>query len=204
MIKHMTALCLLALVSMPGYSSQLVSLRVVQQADIYNVYVEMDFKAPADRLREILTDYANLERLNDSITSSEVVAGQTDGVVRVFTNIENCVLFFCVDIRKVEDITEDEHGLIMATIVPESSSFRSGTASWEIRSTPNGSRVIHQAKLEPDLRLPRWMGTAILKDAIRREIEQSFDNLECLAMADCTRQFDAGEEHGWDDYSWDS
>ena len=113
------------------------------------------------------------------------------------------MLFFCVEIRKVEDVSEDEHGRIMATIVPGSSSFRSGRASWEIRSTGSGSRVIHQAKLEPDLWLPRWIGAAILKDAIRREIQESFENLECLAMADCVEQSQLVEDDDWDE-AWDS
>ena len=204
MVKHMNALCFLGLASLPAHSSQLLHLQVDRQADIYQVYVEMEFKAPADKLRKILTDYANLERLNASITTSEVIAGDIDGVVRVRTHIQNCVLFICMELRKVEDITEDEHGRIMATIVPASSSFRSGTASWEIRSTANGSRVIHQAKLEPDVWLPPWMGTAIIKDALRREIQQSFENLECLAMADCTQRLETDEEDDWGELAWDS
>ena len=204
MRQHMITLCFLVMVPLQAYSSQLVTLQIDQRAGVYELYVEMDFHAPAERVREILTDYANLERLNASITRSEIIADDSDGVVRVLTHLEKCVLFFCRDIRKVEDITEDEQGRIMATIVPASSSFSSGKASWEIRSTAQGSRVIHQAKLQPDLWLPPWMGTVILKEAIRKEIQQSFENLECLAMAECAGRIDIIEEDDWDDFGWDS
>jgi len=48
------------------------------------------------------------------------------------------------------------------------------------------------------------MGAVILKEAIRKEIQQSFENLECLAMAECTVQIDIIEEDDWDDFGWDS
>ena len=185
MLKKLIASTILGLVSLTGNASHLVHLEVHQQADIYNVYVEMEFDAPAERVRAILTDYANLDRLNTSIISSKIIDRERDGSVRVLTRFENCVLLFCMDLQKVEEITEDEQGRILVAIVPDSSSFRSGQASWEVRSTGAGSRVIHHAKLEPDLWLPPWIGVAILKDTLQREIQESFENLECLARVDC-------------------
>jgi hypothetical protein len=98
----------------------------------------------------------------------------------VLTRFENCILFFCLTVQRVEDITEDVHGRILVALVPDASSFRSGQASWEVNSIGSGSRVIHRATLEPDFWLPPWIGTAILKATLRREIRASFENLECL------------------------
>lgn len=91
-------------------------------------------------------------------------------------------------------------------MVPDASSFRSGQSSWEVQSTVNGSRVIHQASLEPDIRLPAWMGRSIMKNTLRQEIEESFENLECLSRMECQAQPEVHpeSEQDLDDDTWDS
>jgi hypothetical protein len=188
MKRKMTILLLLQLFMLSAHASQLVRLVVDQKADIYEIQVEMMVDAPAENIRAILTDYANLDRLNESITSSRIIDGEHGGAVRVLTRIENCILFFCKILQKVEDVTEDDHGRILVSLVPNSSNFRSGEATWELQDSGDSTRVIHHARLEPDLWIPPWIGTAILKDTLRREIIESFETLDCLARKQCVKQ----------------
>jgi hypothetical protein len=183
MLKTLLAV-VMGLVSLTAHASQLVRLDVDQKANSYAVYVVMELDAPAEKVRAILTDYAHLDRLNASITASKIMDDKGDGTVRVLTRFENCIVFFCMTVQRVEDITEDGQGRILGTLVPGESSFRSGQAFWEVTSTGSGSRVIHRATLEPDFWLPPWIGTAILKATMRREIRASFENLECLTRMD--------------------
>ena len=183
MLKRLLA-AVLGLFSLTVNASQLVRLEVDQHANVYSVYVVMELDAAAEKVRAILTDYAHLDRLNASITASEITAAKDDGTVRVLTRFRNCVVFFCMTVQRVEDITEDRQGRILVALVPDASSFRSGQASWEVTSIGPGSRVIHRATLEPDFWLPPWIGTAILKATLRREIQASFENLECLTRTD--------------------
>jgi hypothetical protein len=198
MLKTLLAV-VMGLVSLTAHASQLVRLDVDQKANSYAVYVVMELDAPAEKVRSILTDYAHLDRLNASITASKIIDAKGNGTVRVLTRFENCIVFFCVNLQRVEDITQDYQGRILVAMVPDLSSFRSGQASWEVTSTGSGSRVIHRATLEPDFWLPPWIGTAILKATMRREIRASFENLECLARTDIrpqpTVQITAAAEH---------
>jgi len=198
MLKTLFA-AVLGLFSLTSNSSQLVRLDVDQHANSYTVYVVMELDASAEKVRAILTDYAHLDRLNASITASEITGARDDGTVRVLTRFKNCILFFCLTVQRVEDITEDVHGRILLALVPDASSFRSGQASWEVKSIGSGSRVIHRATLEPDFWLPPWIGTTILKATLRREIRASFENLECLTQTDIrpqpTVQTTAAAEH---------
>jgi hypothetical protein len=202
MFRKLLAWSLPGLLPLAADASQLVSLDVSQSAGIYEVRVEMEVDAPADSVRAILTDYANLDRLNPSITSSEVIDTGRNDAVRVLTRMKTCVLFFCLSLQKVEDVTEDERGRILVTIVPDSSSFRSGKASWEIRSLGGKCRVIHHARLEPDLWIPPWIGTAILKDTLRREIVKSFSTLDCLARTQCGKAAGAHRQPGRGDVTY--
>jgi len=189
----------IGLVSSTVHASHLLRLDVDQKANSYAVYVVMELDAPAEKVRAILTDYAHLDRLNGSITASKIIDARGDGTVRVLTRFENCIVFFCMTVQRVEDITEVAQGRILVALVPDASSFRSGQASWEVTSIGSGSRVIHRATLEPDFWLPPWIGTAILKATMRREIRASFENLECLTRADTlpypTVQMAAVAEH---------
>ena len=206
MLKKLIVVTGLWLVSNSANASQIVRLQVEQHADVYHVYVEMNIDAPAERVREILTDYEGLQRLSQTITSSRVIDSADNRAVRVLTRFEKCVLFFCMSLHKVEDISEDLDGRLIVSMVPDASSFRSGQSSWEVQSTINGSRVIHQASLEPDIRLPAWMGRSIMKNTLRQEIEESFENLECLSRKECQAQPEVhpAQEQDLDDDIWDS
>lgn len=186
--------------------SQIVRLHVDQQADVYNVHVEMSIDAPAERVRRILTDYGNLERLSRSITSSRIIDSASGDSVRVVTRFRKCVLFFCMNLQKVEDISEDRDGRIIVAMVPDASSFRSGHASWEVQSTDGGSRVIHHARLEPDLQLPAWLGPSIIKKTLLKELQESFENIECLSRFDCDPQpeLTRDQKEVLDDDQWNS
>jgi len=182
-MRKMLLVTVMGLFSLTAHASQLVRLDVDQKANSYAVYVVMELDAPAEKVRALLTDYAHLDRLNASITTSKIIDARGDGTVRVLTRFRNCILVFCMTVQRVEDITEDAQGRILVALVPDASSFRSGKASWEVTSTGSGSRVIHRATLEPDFWLPPWIGTAILKAKMRSEIRASFENLELLTRA---------------------
>jgi hypothetical protein len=167
MFRKLFLILTLVFWSLGTEASQLVQLEVYRKADVYEIRVIMEVDAPAEAVRAILTDYARLDRLNASITASEIIGVGYDGTVRVLTHMENCILFFCMKMQKVEDVSEDDQGRIQVSIVPDSSSFRSEESSWEIQSKQNGSRVLHHAKLVPDLWVPPWIGTAILKNSLR-------------------------------------
>ena len=127
MLKTLFAV-LMGGVSLTAHASQLVRLDVDQKANSYAVYVEMELDAPAEKVRAILTDYAHLDRLNASITTSKIIDAKGDGTVRVLTRFENCILLLCISVQRVEDITEDVQGRILVDLVPDASSFRSGQA----------------------------------------------------------------------------
>jgi hypothetical protein len=120
MLPKLTALSALGFLTLTANASQLLRLDVDQDAGVYEVHVVMELDAPPGGVWAIQTDYANLDRLNGSITASKVFGRERRGAVRVLTRFRDCVLFFCMKIRKVEDITEDEQGRILVSLFPHS------------------------------------------------------------------------------------
>ena len=83
-----------------------------------------------------------------------------------FRHISKTACYFLYEYKKVEDVIEDESGRITVAMVADASDFRSGHAVWEVKSTAHGSRIIHHARLEPDISLPSWIGASIVKNSL--------------------------------------
>jgi len=169
----------------PVFAGNLIKLEVEENDDIYQLHIEMDLDAPADTVRSVLTDYQHWTQLNPSITASEIIRTTQKNRIRLATRYERCVLAFCVDLKKVEDIVEDSDGRIQAFTEPGLSNYQCGRASWTLMDTGHGTRVIHKAIFKPEIWVPPLIGTSIVKDTIGEEALVSLQRLECRARGDC-------------------
>ena len=162
-------------------AGNLIDLAVSDVNGVYSIRVDMVVHAAPENVYDVLTDYANIHRLNPSITESELLAVSTDGVARVRTRIEDCVLVFCVDIVKVESVREVYAGHLSAETEPQASDFDYGRAEWWILQLGDYSRVVFEASMQPGFSLPPVIGPYVMKRKLRAEVLASFRNLECIA-----------------------
>jgi hypothetical protein len=174
-------------VAMPSRAVEPVEFRAYENGGEYHVSTEVVLNAPADSVHAVLTDYVHAYRLNPSITESVILPSPEEGVVRLKVRMEDCVAFFCVDTVSVTDITERPSGDLEVAVVPELSSFRSGSAEWRIRSEPGGSRVRYELRLAPDFFIPPLIGRMIVIHKLRNEIFATFRRLECIAKVGASR-----------------
>jgi len=168
-------------VAAPCRAVESVEFRAYENGGEYHVSTEMVLHAPADSVRAVLTDYVHAYRLNPSITESAILPSVEDGVVRLRTRIEDCVGFYCVDVVSVADIKEQPSGDLAVVVIPELSSFRSGSAEWRIQSWQGESRVRYELRLEPDFFIPPLIGRVLILRKLRNEILATFRRLECMA-----------------------
>ncbi|MCG6936921.1 MAG: hypothetical protein LJE83_01945 [Gammaproteobacteria bacterium] len=164
------------------HAGDIAELQVTENQGIYSMKMVMLVDAPARYVRDVLTDYTHIYRLNPTITESYVLPSPKQGVTRVKTVISGCVAFFCRDVGRVEDISEQGTGSLLAVIVPELSDLRSGIAEWDIQSTGNQTRVVYQASMEPDFFVPPLVGPFVIKENIRSELLASFNRIECITQ----------------------
>lgn len=162
-------------------AATLEALDVSHDSDGYHLNVEMLLDAPARKVRAILMDYSRLDRLNESIIKSDIALSKDTDLVRVRTQLKNCVAFFCSTVDKVEDIYLDKSGTIHGSIIPELSDFESGLSMWQILDDEGGTRIIHTATLKPSIQVPPLLGPHLIKKLMRKEIIASLTNLEALS-----------------------
>jgi len=146
----------------------------------YLLRIDMLIDANTERVRQLLTDYAHLDRLSHSITRSELLENNTPHF-RVRVTTQGCVMFFCRELVQVQDVTELHDGYILVTVRPEMSDFTYGRNMWRIRTLNDRTRITYSSDLVPDFWVPPLFGTSIFKNQLLEESRQVIDNLERLA-----------------------
>ena len=154
---------------------------IIEQAGIYRIKIVAVIDAPASYVLHVLTDYHHIYRLNPSIIESEVVQQHDDGSVNVRTRVVGCAAYFCDELDRVERVRILPSGDLYAEIIPELSEFKSGKTHWHIKSLSEYSEVTYIADMEPDVFIPPLLGTYLIKQSIREEMQVSFANLEKIA-----------------------
>lgn len=168
-------------------AGQLFDIAIQEQDGVYSVRVEMQVDAPSDQVYKVLTDYTHMYRLNPSITESKLLPSTREGVVRVLTRIEDCVLVVCLDIVRVDDIRELGYGHFIAEADPQQSDLALGRTVWRILPMHDYCRVVYEAKLQPNFILPPIIGPYVMKDRLREGVLTSLKNLECIAKINTAR-----------------
>jgi hypothetical protein len=174
--------CLLLCLQLPlTRAVDLAKLQVSESQGVYRINLVIQMQVPVHFVYGVLTDYRHIYRLDPAIVDSEILPSPDDGVVRVRTRLVDCIAFFCVEIDRVEDVRELEHGGLKATIVPTLSNFRYGHAEWRIVAQEDLTQLIYQAQLEPDFFIPPLIGSYFVKQKLRKSVLASMERIECIA-----------------------
>ena len=160
------------------HASEAVETNVTHDAGVYTLTLNAGIDAPINNVRDMLTAYDHLERVNPAVKESSVMYTFGPRSHRVYTRIEACVAFFCKRLLQVWDVKETPGGDIMATIVPEASNFKSGHAYWILREVNGKTRLHFTTVIEPSFWVPPLIGPWLIRNTLRRESLESIENLE--------------------------
>lgn len=159
----------------------LVNSDVQHENGSYRVSFEFTVDAPTDRVRALMSDFARLDRLVASITEIRVLEGAPSGSTRIRMVMNDCVLFFCRSLTRIEDIVTEPNGDIVTTVLPEHSDFSYAVERWRIVPDGSGTRVHYNAQLTPSIFIPPLIGPIAVKYKIRAQLEETANTLEALA-----------------------
>lgn len=169
--------------SVPALAIGIAEFDVTEEEGVYYIKANVILYAPADNVRNVLTDYVHIYRLNPSIVESEVLASPDNNVAIVRTKVIGCVAFQCEELERVEEVRILASGDIQAKIVPGYGQFKSGITLWQIQSMGKNSKLTYRAKMEPDFFILPIIGSHLVKAKLREEIKTSLIRLEKIASA---------------------
>lgn len=179
MIARLTALWLLT-IAVAG-AGEVVNVSVKHFEKRYVIEIDARFNATAERLRELLTDFPNLNRINDSIQSSEVLEINSPQHHCVRTEAKVCVAMLCKTIVQVQDVSVLPDGNLLATIRATRSDFSYGVAHWYFWKENAMTRMRFRSEIEPSFWVPPLIGPWLIRRALQDEALKSVANLERLA-----------------------
>ncbi len=159
----------LLLVTFVAGAGEIIESSVSLDADIYSVDVLVRIEAPLEVVYNAITDYDHLTEINSSIEESYIVEKQGADRHRVYTRIKLCVLFFCKQIRQVQDIVENGNTQVKATLLPELSDFEAGSASWDLVVADDATFMQFNAAVDPSFWVPPLIGTWLFEREIVRQ-----------------------------------
>ena len=164
------------------YSSEVDSLIETKVTSTEDHYVaELSFEvmdANPGQIKELLTDYANLSRIDPGILQSRVLKESTNERVRVLVEARDCVMFFCKTVTRVEEVHQPSKNVIVAETIPELSDFAEGTATWVFRQTATGTQVKYHATIRPDFWMPPIIGSRITRNIIRKHLITTAEHIQ--------------------------
>lgn len=154
-------------------AGEVVKSSVALDSGIYSVDVLVRIEAPLEVVFQAITDYDRLTEINASIIESYIVETQGADRYRVFTRVKFCVLFFCKQIRQVQDIVEYGPALIKAAILPELSDFESGSARWDLIIADNVTYMQFSTEVDPAFWVPPLVGTWLLEREMTKQVQET-------------------------------
>ena len=175
------ALIVLWLAALQVDAVEIRKLEVSEDAGVYQIEVAAVIDAPAEYVYRVLTDYVHLHRLHPSIIQSDILPSPGAGIVRVRTRMLDCILIFCMELDRVEDISELSPYHVHATIVPSMCNFSSGKADWRVEDMGDRSQLLYEAQMKPDLTVIPIIGPYLVKRKLHDEMASSLGKIECIA-----------------------
>ncbi len=130
----MGAAMILLLSARSAFASEVISLQVTNQGDLYMLESENYLEASVQSVFQVLMDYDNYTRLSSVYQESRQMAPGPDGSPRVYTLARGCILFVCRSVEKVERLDTDPKRRIVATVIPELSNLQQGATEWVLSS----------------------------------------------------------------------
>lgn len=152
----------------------------------YTMKVDVWIERPKDKVFQVITDYPNLEKVNDAIKESTVIERYSEDELKLWNIAEVCVLFYCKSIRLLQSVVHSHNNgvsVLTATVFPKPSSFKYGITSVELKEHNAGTQVNVVATVVPNFWVPPYIGAWVLQWKLTREAKETMQNVERLIQS---------------------
>jgi hypothetical protein len=170
---------------------------VAGAADIESLTVERDGKtlqvdsillidAPRELVYAVLVDYDAFAELSSRYKQSRFVEPATDGALRIFTQVEGCVWFFCRSVERYSRLELTSYTKIIAIVEPEHSDFESGQEEWLLEDAAAGTRITYTHAMQPKFWIPPMVGVWAIRRTLTKDALSAAQKIEEYALRQST------------------
>lgn len=170
------------LLALSGQAAELRDVSVERDDDRYKLRSETLFDTTREDLYRVLTNYDDFEKFTSAFSDSRNLEPDEDGNPRFYTEMEGCVLFFCVTFERYGHLELKPETSIRAVVDPESSDFAYSVETWALSEEDDGILLIYEFEMEPDFWVPPVIGPFYIRRALRDGAVRAVDRIEALAQ----------------------
>lgn len=152
-----------------------------EEADRYSLTAEILIDAPKPVVLAILTDYKNLSNVSALITESTILKQYSPHHHRIRLVSNKCILFFCTDIIRIQDIKVINGQRIEAIIIPEQSNFKQASSIWILQAENETTLIQYKTQSIPDFWVPPLIGPWFFKSAMYDSVMEMAAGIERIA-----------------------
>ncbi|MDH5180601.1 MAG: hypothetical protein OEZ39_14850 [Gammaproteobacteria bacterium] len=161
----------------PASAGNVVYSHVEYRDGHYLLQLEMQVRADADAVYDVLVDFNYIYTLNDTIKQSKLLESK-DKVHKVYIQTEGCIWIFCRAVRQTQKITEQPDRHLLSETIPEQSDLKFGRTLWHIRERDDESIISYRADFVPDFWVPPLIGPWLMKKRLLEEGKKTIYGIE--------------------------
>ena len=181
------SLVIAASVTSFAFGATLRSIDVDREKGRYTLYAETFLNAAPIDIYEVLLDYDRFNRISRVYKEHGYLEPAADGTPIVYTRMEGCLLFYCLNMRRVERLETEGPSYIRTVTLPEQSDFTYSMSEWELEPEANGTRMTYLLVMEPDFWVPPIIGPWYLRRVLKRGGLRTINRIESLARGETRR-----------------
>lgn len=175
------ALLLICLVASAAHAADIRSVTVEREGKRYVMESVTWFDAPINGVFDVLTDYAQFQRISSVYADARFLAPAEDGTPQVYTLVKGCVLWFCQSMARTERLETNGTAFIRAFADPDGSDFKYSDATWSLRTEANGTLVAYRIEMQPAFWVPPVIGPFVMKRQLIKGGRDAVSRIEALA-----------------------
>ena len=158
-------------------AAEIGRIDVTVHRGVYRIDMTFELTKSVPEIVALLTNFDYPDPLNPDVTSRKIIS-INDNITRVRTEFQMCSLFACKPTVLIQDVSSTED-YVVANVVPDGSSFKSGRLEWHILRSDNGRSVVKLGgTMEPGFFVLPVIGTMIAKNRLRKQLAETAMRLE--------------------------
>lgn len=183
MFSFRTALAAGALtVCAPVFTAEVQEVTVERNDARYLLTSKTLFDADQGEIFRVLTDYDEFEQISSVFVDSKNLEPDDEGRPRFYTEMEGCVLFFCVTFERYGHLELEPDKHIRAVVDPHESDFKHSVESWKLEQKEDGVLLVYEFEMEPDFWVPPIIGPYFIRKELEDGAVRAVDRIEALAQ----------------------
>ncbi len=165
-------------------TATLTSLEVTRDDGRYELFADTFLAAPPSDIYGVLLEYEDdkFQRISSVYKESRYLDPAPDGTPIVYTLMEGCIMFYCMQMQRTERLEKEEFKFIRTQTIPEESNFKYSHSEWTFMPVDGGTQMTYSMVMEPDFFVPPIVGPFILKRILRSGGARVISRIERIAQ----------------------